>query len=214
VIARILKIALSLLAHRERTSPTEPATERALTIPAVGDTTKITQQAVTSGISEVNAMQTDQSDMIIRVDRYMSDDDATLSRIYVDDVLVVYGVEDEKRAVKVWGETRIDPGEYDVTLRTFGTFHKRHSESPNYRADHIGMLWIRNVPNFEAILFHTGNDDDDTAGCIVVGSYADEDEMKVFLSRAGYRTFYNTVKDAARDGRLKCVINDLDGAVA
>lgn len=214
MIARIIKIVLSLLAPREPTAPTEPATERALTIPAVGDTQEITQHAVTGGISEENAMQNDQSDMIIRVDRYLSDDDATLSRVYVDDVLVVYAVEDEKRAVKVWGETRIDPGEYEVTLRTFGTFHDRHKESPHYRADHVGMLWIRNVPNFEAILFHTGNDDDDTAGCIVVGTYADEDTMKVHLSRNGYRKFYNMVKDAARDGRLKCIINDLDGAIA
>ena len=159
-------------------------------------------------------MEDDEKLMIIRVDRYLSDAESTLSRIYVDDELVVYGVEDEKRAVKVWGETRIDPGEYKVELRTFGGFHKRHSESPHFRNDHIGMLWLRNVPNFEAILFHTGNDEGDTAGCIVVGSYADEDEMKVFLSRAGYRTFYNKVKDAARAGRLVCQINDLDGAVA
>jgi len=31
------------------------------------------------------------------------------------------------------------------------------------------MLWVRNVPGFEYILIHTGNTDEHTAGCLLLG---------------------------------------------
>ena len=34
---------------------------------------------------------------------------------------------------------------------------------------HKGMLWVREVPNFEYILIHTGNTDEHTAGCLLLG---------------------------------------------
>jgi hypothetical protein len=37
---------------------------------------------------------------------------------------------------------------------------------------HMGMLQLRNVPNFEYIQIHIGNNDDDTAGCILPGDTA------------------------------------------
>ena len=35
---------------------------------------------------------------------------------------------------------------------------------------HKGMLWVRDVPNFEYILIHTGNTDEHTAGCLLLGN--------------------------------------------
>ena len=35
---------------------------------------------------------------------------------------------------------------------------------------HKGMLWVREVPNFEYILIHTGNTDEHTAGCLLLGN--------------------------------------------
>jgi hypothetical protein len=34
---------------------------------------------------------------------------------------------------------------------------------------HKGMLWVRDVPGFEYILIHTGNTDEHTAGCLLLG---------------------------------------------
>ena len=34
---------------------------------------------------------------------------------------------------------------------------------------HKGMLWVRDVPGFEYILIHTGNTDEHTSGCLIVG---------------------------------------------
>ena len=58
--------------------------------------------------------------MEIVVDRYVSDEKATISRILVDGKQVCYGLEDEYRAEKVAKETRIPAGQYPVVLRQEG----------------------------------------------------------------------------------------------
>ena len=78
-----------------------------------------------------------------------------------------YTLEDEYREDKVAGETRIPAGTYRVTLRTTGGFHGRYVKK--YGQMHKGMLWVRDVPNFEYILIHTGNTDEHTAGCLLLG---------------------------------------------
>jgi len=78
-----------------------------------------------------------------------------------------YTLEDEHREDKVAGETRVPAGTYKITLRTTGGFHGRYVKK--YGDMHKGMLWVRDVPNFEYILIHTGNTDEHTAGCLLVG---------------------------------------------
>ena len=82
---------------------------------------------------------------------------------------ICYTLEDEYRPIeeKVMAETRIPAGCYEITLRTWGRFHDRYSAK--YADMHKGMLWLRDVPNFQYILIHTGNTDEHTAGCILVG---------------------------------------------
>ncbi len=46
---------------------------------------------------------------------------------------------------------------------------------------------VKDVPNRTGILFHKGNYEDDTAGCILVGEQFENDG--VLASRAGYREF-------------------------
>ena len=80
-----------------------------------------------------------------------------------------YTLEDEQRDVKVWGETRIPAGTYKLGLRTEGGFHNRYLS--RYGADfHKGMIWVLDVPGFEWILWHSGNTDENTAGCLLLGN--------------------------------------------
>ena len=81
--------------------------------------------------------------------------------------IICHSLEDEKRTVKVFGETRIPAGTYEVKLRTEGSHHKRYKKK--YPKWHIGMLHLINVENFKWILIHIGNADDDTAGCLLTG---------------------------------------------
>lgn len=104
--------------------------------------------------------------MIIRLQRLASYDDYTIGAFYINGKLSSFCLEDEKRNVKVYGETRIPAGVYKLRLQTAGTM------SPKYAAkfkNHKGMLHIQNVPNFEGVFIHIGNTDDDTAGCLLVG---------------------------------------------
>ena len=65
--------------------------------------------------------------MEIVVDRFISDDDTTISRINVDRQFVCFGLEDEFREEKIAQETRIPAGTYDIRLRTEGGHHNRYS---------------------------------------------------------------------------------------
>lgn len=109
--------------------------------------------------------------MKLEVLRYSSQKDSTLGALFDitngDRKFLCYTLEDEYREVKVMHETRIPAGTYEITLRNFGGFHTKYSK--RFPEIHKGMLWIRNVPGFEYILLHCGNDDDDTSGCLLVG---------------------------------------------
>jgi hypothetical protein len=78
-----------------------------------------------------------------------------------------YTLEDERRALKVKGETRVPAGTYNIQFRKEGGFHSRYARK--YPSIHKGMLQIMDVPNFEYILIHVGNDDSATSGCLLVG---------------------------------------------
>lgn len=148
--------------------------------------------------------------MKITVDRFKSDSDATISRVNVDGRFVCFGLEDEFRADKVPGETRIPAGEYEITLRKEGGFHNRYKQ--RFPDMHEGMLHVRNVPNFEFILIHIGNTDEDTAGCLLVGLNAsvNDDELRVTSSKLAYEKLYPMVVEAAaqRDLKIEYIDND------
>ena len=154
--------------------------------------------------------------MEILVDRYLSSAEATLSRVSVDMAFFCYGLEDEFRAAKKPGETRIPAGNYKVALKPWGGFFDRQKINRNYRdlagpgVEHPGMLWIRDVPNFEDILIHPGNTDRDTAGCLLVGTTADELRLTIGGSVAAYIKLYRHVWQAAERGTLSIDFQDHD----
>lgn len=148
--------------------------------------------------------------MKITVERFLSDNDSTVSRILIDGAHECFGLEDEFREDKIPGETRIPAGTYKVGVRTVGGFHTRYSKRfPDF---HKGMLHIIDVPNFTYILIHCGNTDEDTAGCLLVGSSVNitTGEMSIGGSRIAYRTFYPKVIKSALEGSLEIEFIDSD----
>jgi hypothetical protein len=148
--------------------------------------------------------------MQIDVDRFISDEDTTISRVMVDNQFVCFGLEDEYREEKSVGETRIPAGTYRVSLRTEGGFNERYSK--RFPEIHRGMLHIRDVPNFKLILIHCGNTDKDTKGCLLVGTQANTDRgnMSVVSSTIAYKKFYPLVVDAAENSDLSITFADND----
>lgn len=145
--------------------------------------------------------------MKITVERVESDTDATISKVYLDDVYICDGIEDEYREKKVAGETRIPAGRYKIAVRTWGGFHTRYSEKfPKF---HKGMLEVCDVPGFSSILIHTGNTDDDTNGCLLLGKRA-PGKMFVGSSVDTYSAFYQMVISSALKGELEIEYIDRD----
>ena len=149
--------------------------------------------------------------MRITVNRVTSDDTTTISIIFIDGKFECFGLEDEYRADKVPGETRIPAGIYKMGLRTVGGFHKRYSTK--FPAIHQGMLEVLNVKNFKYVLIHIGNDEGDTEACLLVGSLANTTlgNMNIGHSMLAYKKLYLKVIKAALCGDLdiEYIDNDL-----
>lgn len=140
--------------------------------------------------------------MNLTVQRYNSSSESTLGMLFIDCKFECYTLEDEYRTQKVKGETRIPAGKYKVELRREGGFHSRYLQKFG-QTFHKGMLWVKDVPNFEYILIHIGNDDGDTAGCLLVGNTANNNNLgKGFIgaSTDAYKKFYPKVADALMNG--------------
>ena len=109
--------------------------------------------------------------MKLKVLRFSSQEDSTSGLLFLEEnsklKFLCYTLEDEKRSLKVRGETRVPAGVYQIKLRTEGGHHERYTKK--YGSMHKGMLHIIDVPNFKWILIHTGNTDEHTAGCLLVG---------------------------------------------
>lgn len=148
----------------------------------------------------------------ILVDRYYSNSTVTLSKVSLSfDGGITYrvicdGLEDPYHDVKIWGNTRIPEGTYDVTLRRKGGMFKRYLKRFWF---HEGMLWVRNVPNFKFIYLHTGNKPIETEGCLLVG-FANKQLNRVYSSVKAYRKLYLAVLPYAKDGKLNITFIDND----
>jgi len=137
--------------------------------------------------------------MELEVLRYNSKSEYTDGLLFIDGSFAAHTLEDEGRTTKVWGETRIPDGTYNIKLRTVGGHHARYLKK--FGEDfHKGMLWIQDVPGFEYILIHIGNTTDDTAGCLLVGSTADKNRGFTGNSGNTYKEIYSKVARAIING--------------
>ena len=105
--------------------------------------------------------------------------------------VICHSLEDEKRTVKLFGETRIPAGKYEINFRTEGRLHKKYMAL--YPTMHKGMLWIRNIKNFTYCYIHQGVDDTHTAGCPLCATDSHtrhDNRYKLVNSGIGYRRFY------------------------
>ena len=100
--------------------------------------------------------------MKLRIIRDKFTDKSTIGKLYVDSPYVFCNtLEDVDRRLenggeKVYGQTCIPRGTYDVVIDYSSRFKKR-------------MPHVLNVPQFDGIRIHPGNTDRDTEGCILVG---------------------------------------------
>ena len=151
--------------------------------------------------------------------RFSSQKDSTSGLLFEVDngkrTFLCYTLEDEQRDAKVWGETRIPAGTYKLTLRSEGGWHNRYLGKFG-TPFHKGMIYVNDVPGFEWILWHAGNDDDDTAGCLLLGNGQESNIIKkdgwVSSSVNAYKFVYPRVASAIEAGlNVEVEYIDYDG---
>ena len=154
--------------------------------------------------------------MKLQVVRTQFGKDATNGLLFIDGVFECYTLEDQYQAVKVMHETCIPEGTYDIKFRKTGGFHAKYSA--RYKNAHYGMLHIQDVPGFTYILIHTGNTDEHTSGCLIVGETQQDLDINfngmVGSSAVAYKKMYSKVANQLLQGK-KVTIEyskiDLDG---
>ena len=143
--------------------------------------------------------------MKLKVIRFSSQKDSTSGLLFdVTDTtrFLCYTLEDERREEKVMAETRIPAGVYSILLRKEGGFHGRYTKK--YGDMHKGMLHVQDVPNFKWILIHTGNTDEHTAGCLILGDSQENNVLMKdgFIGRSvqAYKRVYPPIAEALENG--------------
>ena len=146
--------------------------------------------------------------MKLYVDRKWPKATYTIGRLYIDGILFCNTLEDADRGLrqtdslssiksrKVYGETAIPKGTYDVAMDV---------TSPKYSAS--DWYWklckgkvprLLNVPGFDGILIHTGNNPLQTFGCLLVGKNTKVGQLTE--SKATFEKLYKKMKAAYDKG--------------
>ena len=141
--------------------------------------------------------------MKLQVVRTQFGKDATNGLLFIDGIFECYTLEDQYQAVKVMHETCIPEGTYDIKFRKTGGFHAKYSA--RYKNAHYGMLHLQDVPGFTYILIHTGNTDEHTSGCLILGETQQDLDINfngmVGSSAVAYKKMYAKVANQLLQGK-------------
>jgi hypothetical protein len=133
--------------------------------------------------------------MDIQVKRNATKDGATMGRMTVDSGWICYTLENPVREVigqpveswKIPAHTAIGIGTYEIALLPSAHFGRI-------------MPHLLNVPGFDGILIHPGNEPADTAGCILVG-FTIENDTTIGASRGAFSALFTQIEDAITAGQ-------------
>jgi hypothetical protein len=92
----------------------------------------------------------------LRLERDLFLPSKTMGKLYINDKFECYTLEDTVRNEKIPAKTAIPKGKYKVILNMSKRFKRK-------------MPLLLNVSLFEGIRIHSGNTENDTEGCILVG---------------------------------------------
>ncbi|MFZ4620973.1 MAG: DUF5675 family protein [Bacteroidota bacterium] len=128
--------------------------------------------------------------MNLGLSRFYSSAVDTISALSINGKFAAFMLEDEKRAVKVHGETRIPAGKYKLALVDSPRF------TPTYGHK---MIMLMDVPGFTGVLMHPGNTEKDTEGCLLMGNvirFNPNGPSRVEESKIAYDRIYPIIANA------------------
>jgi hypothetical protein len=141
---------------------------------------------------------------IVKLERLKETSIATLGKLTIGTTEVAT-LEDPQQEHKIWGDTRIPTGTYNLELRDHGGMTVRYQN--RYPDMHKGMIWLRRVPGFEWVYIHVGNSARDTQGCILVGMKRGDN--MIYQSRDAYELIYPKIAAAIEEEGCRLVVEDI-----
>lgn len=149
--------------------------------------------------------------MNLELIRYNHDKNSTQGLLLIDSKPVCFVLEDEERAVKIHGETRIPAGVYEIKKREQVTpLTKTYRDKFSFFDYH---LEIQDIPNFKYVYIHIGNWPKDTEGCLLVGmgaKFDPEDNVSMITdSTKAFALIYPIISDALANGKVFLTIKNL-----
>lgn len=125
--------------------------------------------------------------MKLKLHRFEFGTNYTIGHLYINDTLFCFTLEDKVRpnGEKVQGQTAIPKGTYEVIIDFSNRFQRM-------------MPHILPVSGFEGIRIHSGNTDQDTEGCILLGTnWAGGDFIS--NSKKAFDSFFPQLQEAIND---------------
>ena len=116
--------------------------------------------------------------MELFLERKYKKDTYTIGKLYIDGKLFCNTLEDKDRGLtsemsesqikglKVYGETAIPIGTYEIDLNTISPKFKDKTWAKPYGGKLPRLI---NVPGYEGVLIHVGNTHKNSSGCLLIG---------------------------------------------
>jgi len=149
--------------------------------------------------------------------RFSSGVDSTVGAFYSVDgsarKFLAFSLEDEHRDVKVKSETRIPAGKYRLKQRSEITpLTQKYRMRYDWFDRHVELV---DVPNFTSVYIHIGNTDDSSAGCILIGDSAINNQVKgqesgfIGHSTQAFKRIYGIINKAMAEGPVSLNIKNI-----
>lgn len=115
----------------------------------------------------------------LKLERIFTCDTYTIGKLYVNGIYFCDTIEDSDRGLddsmslndikkkKIYGQTAIPTGKYNINMNTVSPKFKNRSWAKPFK----GILpRLENVKGFEGVLIHVGNTAQDSLGCVLLGT--------------------------------------------
>ena len=113
---------------------------------------------------------------------------ATVGTLAIDGVFACHVLEDAVRPTKVYGQTAIPAGTYEVTITCSRRFRQP-------------LPLLLGVPGYEGVRMHVGNAPADTQGCLLLGRYAPNHPDWVADSRVTFARVFAQLRAGLASGQ-------------
>jgi len=144
--------------------------------------------------------------MKLELKRIFKGNDYTIGKLYINGSYFCDTLEDKDRGltqdmpleeinkIKVYGKTAIPTGTYQVSLDIISPKFSDFKKYAAYKFCDGYLPRLVNVPGFDGVLIHIGNDEEDSSGCILVGT--NSVKGKVTNSTSTFRKLYDIIVES------------------